>query len=50
MTTWFTQISISSGALLYINGSVGTTGIINNEYSIKIEMFASDEYDTTVSL
>lgn len=48
--TWRTLISISSGALLYINGSwVGTTGMINNNDPLKIEMFASDEYDETIS-
>ncbi|AHB41069.1 hypothetical protein P148_SR1C00001G0262 [candidate division SR1 bacterium RAAC1_SR1_1] len=45
-----TLISISSGALLYINGSgVGTTGMINNNDPLKIEMFASDEYDKTIN-
>lgn len=45
-----TVISISSWALLYINGSgVWTTGMINNNIPLKIEMFASEEYDTTVS-
>lgn len=48
--TWTTLISISSWALLYINGSwVWTTWMINNNNPLKIEMFASDEYDTTVS-
>lgn len=48
--TWTTMISISSWALLYINGSwVWTTGMINNNDPLKIEMFASDEYDETVS-
>lgn len=43
-------ISISSWALLYINGSwVGTTGYISNNDPLKIEMFASDQFDTTVS-
>lgn len=45
-----TMISISSWALLYINGSgVWITGMINNNDPLKIEMFASEEYDTTFS-
>lgn len=48
--TWQTLISISSWALLYVNGSwVWTTGMINNNTPLKIEMFASEEFDTTVS-
>lgn len=45
-----TLITISSWALLYINGSwVGTSGMINNNDPLKIEMFASEEYDESVS-
>lgn len=48
--TWNTLLSISSWALLVINGSwIWTTGLISNNTPIKIEMFASDQYDTTVN-
>lgn len=48
--TWNTLITISSWALLYINGSwVGITGMVNNNDPLKIEMFASEEYDESVT-
>lgn len=48
--TWPTVISITSWALLYINGSwVWISWIINNNYPLRIEMFSSDQYDSSVS-
>ncbi len=45
-----TLMTVSSGVLLFIdNVEVWSTGIVNNHVPLKLEMFSSESYDTTVN-